>query len=67
MTVISVSVAVKPSKVTGCACVRRDRARMCLSCVCVVVVVVVVVDRFYIALFSALELTHCALVVCYCD
>ena len=26
----------------------------------VVVVVVVVVDRFYIALFSALEQTHCA-------
>ena len=30
----------------------------------VVVVVVVVVDRFYIALFSALEQTHCALVAC---
>ena len=27
----------------------------------VVVVVVVVVDRFYIALFSAVEQTHCAL------
>ena len=28
------------------------------------VVVVVVVDRFYIALFSALEQTDCALVAC---
>ena len=39
-----------------CACVRA-----CVR-VCVVVVVVVVVaddDRFYIALFSALEQTHC--------
>ena len=31
--------------------------------VCVVVVAVVVDDRFYIALFSALEQTHC---VCVC-
>ena len=30
----------------------------------VVVVVVVVVDHFYVALFSALEQTHCALVAC---
>ena len=29
-------------------------------CVCVIVVV----DRFYTALFSALEQTHCALVAC---
>ena len=29
-------------------------------CVCVCVCVCVVVDRFYIALFSALEQTHCA-------
>ena len=29
-------------------------------CFVVVVVVVVVVDRFYIALFSALEQNHCA-------
>ena len=28
--------------------------------VVVVVVVVILVDRFYIALFSALEQTHCA-------
>ena len=27
-------------------------------------VVIVIVDRFYIALFSALEQTHCALVAC---
>ena len=27
---------------------------------CTLTVVVVVVDRFYIALFSALEQTHCA-------
>ena len=33
---------------------------VCLQNVLVSVVVVVVVDRFYIALFSALEETHCA-------
>ena len=44
-----------------CVCVCA-RARVCV-CVCVCVyngVCVVVVDRFYIALFSALEQTHCA-------
>ena len=35
-----------------------------VAVVAVVVVVVVVVDRFYIALFSALEQTHCAHVSC---
>ena len=38
----------------------NKRAMMTLSLVVVVVVVVVVVDRFDIALFSALEQTHCA-------
>ena len=31
-----------------------------LGCRCIVVVVVVVVDHFHMALFSALEQTHCA-------
>ena len=36
--------------------VHSDRCTQCIYAV--------VVDRFYIALFSALEHTHCALVAC---
>ena len=44
----------------GVMCVRVCLLVCVCVCVCVCVVVVVVVDRFYIALFSALERTHCA-------
>ena len=31
-----------------------------LSCTCTLIIIIIIIDRFYIALFSALEQTHCA-------
>ena len=30
----------------------------------VIIIIVIIIDRFYIALFSALEQTHCARIMC---